>query len=376
MLWHASERRVDANLLTLASCMHKRQPSMRAKPSVEALHPYVAPLEGRRGLLRLDFNENTLGPSPRVVEAIRALPPEYYAIYPEYESLTARYAAHIGLAADQVGLFNGSDAALRAVFDAYGEPGTRFVTTSPTFGYYRPCAEIAQMSQVNVAYEDDFSFPWRRFRDALETPTRICIVCNPNNPTSTLVGAQELLNLVSAHPETLFVIDEIYETYTGVSVLPLGGALPNLVALRSLSKSCGIAALRIGFACGSAAIVDRLNRVTGPYDINQFGVVAAHAVLDDWNHVSHYAELVSAAKTWTLETLASMGIRTYSGGGNYFLVWPGKDVSAVEAGLRARGVLVRSMDTKPMLKGAFRLSIGTRQQMEQFIAALIDVLAS
>jgi histidinol-phosphate aminotransferase len=347
---------------------------MRAKPSVEALEPYVAPLEGRRGLLRLDFNENTLGPSPKVVDAIRALPPEYYAIYPEYDSLTARYAAHIGLRAEQVGLFNGSDAALRAVFDAYGEPGTRFVTTSPTFGYYRPCAEIAQMRQVNVAYEPDFSFPWQRFRDALATPTRVCIVCNPNNPTSTLVGAEQLLDVVSAHAETLFVIDEIYETYTGVSVLPQGAELPNLIALRSLSKSCGIAALRIGFACGSQSIVDRLNRVTGPYDINQFGVVAAHAVLDDWAHVLDYTQLVADAKAWTLDALAHLGVRTYSGGGNYFLVWPGKDVREVEAGLRTRGVLVRSMDNKPMLKGAFRLSVGTPSQMGKFMDAFREVL--
>lgn len=347
---------------------------MRAKPSVEALSPYVAPLEGRRGHLRLDFNENTVGPSPKVVEAIRALPPEYYATYPEYESLTARYAAHVGVTPEQVGLFNGSDAALRAVFDAFGEPGARFVTTSPTFGYYRPCAEIAQMVQVSVPYEPDFSFPWQRFRDALAEPTRICVVCNPNNPTSTLVASGALLELAQAHPETLFVVDEIYETYTGVTVLPEGKHLPNLVALRSLSKSCGIAALRVGFACGAAGVVDRMSRVTGPYDINQFGVVAAHAVLDDWPYVLSYAAEVAHAKAWTVDALRNLGVRTYSGGGNYFLVWPGKDVATVEAGLRERGILVRNMYSKPMLRGAFRLSVGTLSQMQTFVEALNEVL--
>ena len=181
--------------------------NMRAKPAVEAMSPYVAPLEGRRGLLRLDFNENTVGPSPRVVEAIRALPAEFYATYPEYDSFTDRYASHIGLSSGQVGLFNGSDAAIRAVFDAYGEPGARFVTTQPTFGYYRPCAELAQMEQVNVSYNHDFSFPWERLESALGAPTRLCFVCNPNNPTSTLAGASELLSLIERHPETLFVVD-------------------------------------------------------------------------------------------------------------------------------------------------------------------------
>ena len=347
---------------------------MYAKQSVESLRPYVAPLEGRRGHLRLDFNENTIGPSPRVLEAIRSLPPEFYATYPEYESLTDRYARHVALQPTQVGLFNGSDAALRAVFDAYGEPGTRFVTTSPTFGYYRPCAEIAGMTIVGVPYQQDFSFPWAKIRDALAVRTRICCLCNPNNPTSTLVDAGRLLGLAAEHPDVLFVIDEIYETYTGVSVLPEAKDHDNVVALRSLSKSCGIAALRIGFACGSPAIIDRLCRVTGPYDVNQFGVVAAHAVLQDWAHVEAYAEEVACAKEWTLDRLASMPVKIYSGGGNFFLLWPGRDVGHVVSELRRRGVLVRSMDGKPMLDGAFRVSVGTRPQMRQFVDALASVL--
>jgi histidinol-phosphate aminotransferase len=232
------------------------------------------------------------------------------------------------------------------------------------------------MQVVGVPYESDFSFPWQRFEQALETETRICIVCNPNNPTSTLVGRAELLALVKRHPATLFVVDEIYATYTGVSVLPEGAALPNLVALHSLSKSCGIAALRIGFACGAAAIVERMARVTGPYDINQFGVVAANAVLDDWAAVERYAQDVAEAKHYTLGELAKLGLRVFSGGGNYFLVWPGADVARVEAALRQRSVLVRSMHGKPMLDGCFRLSVGTVEQMQRFVSALQAVLSA
>lgn len=349
---------------------------MRAKSTVEALEPYVAPLEGRRGRLRLDFNENTLGPSPRVLEAVRALQPEDYATYPEYDALTARYAAHIGLGSDEVGVFNGADAAIRAVFDAYGEPGTRCVTTSPTFGYYRPCAQIAGMELINVPYQQDFSFPLEGLAAALATPTRICILCNPNNPTSTLVSAAQLLDLASAHANTLFVIDEIYESYTGVSVLPQGTTLPNLVALRSLSKSCGIAALRIGFACGTAAIIERLSRVTGPYDVNQFAVVAANAVLDDWTYVEQYVAEVARGKRFILNALQQMTVRHYSGGGNFLLVWPGPDVTRVEHGLREHGVLVRSMHGKPLLDQSFRLSVGPVAHMQRFVEAFAAVLTT
>jgi len=121
---------------------------IRAKAEVEGLTPYVAPLEGRRSLLRLDFNESTVGPSPRVLDAIRSLPPDAYAAYPEYAGLNAAFAETIGVPERHVEAFNGVDAAIRAIFDAYGEKGSTLLTTAPTFGYYEPCAQQQGMVQA------------------------------------------------------------------------------------------------------------------------------------------------------------------------------------------------------------------------------------
>jgi histidinol-phosphate aminotransferase len=348
---------------------------IEARPSVEALVRYVAPLEGRRGLLRLDFNENTLGPSPRVLEAIRALPAEAYSTYPEYAGLEAAVADAIGVERAQLAVFNGADAAIRAVFDAFGTPGGAFLTTRPTFGYYQPCAQIAGMQVRSVPYAADLSFPWTAFRSELSLGPQICFVCNPNNPTSTLVESAQLVELARSYPRTLFVVDEIYEPFTGQSVLPAATTLPNLLALRSLSKAAGLAALRIGFACGSPALVERVFRVTGPYDINAFAVVAARAALEDSDHTNAYLAEVAAAKAWTLAELGRLGLRYFHQGGNYLLVWPGKDVTEVEAGLREQGILVRSMAGKPLIDGSFRLSVGSQPQMRRFCAALRLVLA-
>jgi histidinol-phosphate aminotransferase len=348
---------------------------IEARPSVEALVRYVAPLEGRRGLLRLDFNENTLGPSPRVLEAIRALPPEAYSTYPEYAGLEAEYAQSIGVAREQLAVFNGADAAIRAVFDAFGKPGGVFLTTRPTFGYYQPCAQIAGMVVRSVPYSADLSFPWAAFRSELSREAHICFICNPNNPTSTLVESAQLVALAREYPRTLFVVDEIYEPFTGQSVLPAATALPNLLALRSLSKATGLAALRLGFACGCPALVERVFRVTGPYDINAFAVVAARAALADTAYTNAYLAEVAEAKAWTLTELEGLGLRYFHQGGNYLLVWPGKDVTEVEAGLREQGILVRSMAGKPLIDGSFRLSVGSLPQMRQFCSALRSVLA-
>jgi histidinol-phosphate aminotransferase len=347
---------------------------IKAKPEVEALTPYVAPLEGRRSLLRLDFNESTVGPSPRVLDAIRNLSPEAYAAYPEYAGLNEAFAASIGMPASHVEAFNGVDAAIRAVFDAYGDKGSTFLTTMPTFGYYEPCAQQQGMVIEEVPYPDTLEYPLAAIQEKLETGPRLFFACNPNNPTGTLLAPETLVSLARGAPETLVVVDELYAPFTGQSVVPIAPDLPNVVALRSLSKVAGIAALRLGFAIGHPTILDRLRRVTGPYDVNTFAVVAGKAALADPDHMERYVAEVLAARTWTTERLGRLGVRHFAGGGNYMLVWPPGDCVAVVQALRERGILVRSMVGKPVIDGSFRLTIGTRGDMQRFMTAFSGVI--
>ncbi len=347
---------------------------LRAKPEVEALTPYVAPLEGRRSLLRLDFNESTVGPSPKVIEAIRALPPAAYATYPEYAGLTEAFAATLGVEASHVEAFNGVDAAIHAIFDAYGERGASFLTTEPTFGYYEPCAQQQGMPIDAVPYDEDLGYPLAAVRERLAAAPRLFFVCNPNNPTGTLLSPAAILELARAAPDTLVVVDELYVAFTGCSVVPEALAVPNVIALQSLSKAAGMAALRLGFAIGAPTVLDRLRRVTGPYDINMFAVVAGQAALADPDHMRRYVAEVAAARAWTVERLGRLGVRHAAGGGNYMLVWPPRDLEGVVQRLRERGVLVRSMGRKPVIDGSFRLTLGTRADMQRFMSAFEDAL--
>jgi histidinol-phosphate aminotransferase len=347
---------------------------LRAKPEVEALTPYVAPLEGRRSLLRLDFNESTVGPSPKVVEAIRGLPPSAYATYPEYAGLTDAFAATLGIPPRQVEAFNGVDAAIRAIFDAYGERGAAFLTAVPTFGYYEPCAQQQGMVIDAVPYRDDLGYPVAAVGRRLAAAPRIFFVCNPNNPTGTLLAPATIVELAQAAPDTLVVVDELYVAFTGQSVIPAALELPNVIVLHSLSKAAGMAALRLGFAIGPPPVLDRLRRVTGPYDINMFAVVAGQAALADPDHMRRYVAEVHGAKAWTGEQLRRRGVRHVAGGGNFMLVWPEPDCERVVRALRDRGILVRSMAGKPVIDGSFRLTIGTRANMLRFITALDDAM--
>jgi histidinol-phosphate aminotransferase len=392
---------------------------------VETLTAYSAPLEGRRGLLRLDFNENTVGPSPKVVAAVRAIPADHYAIYPEYDGLREAVIASLvteavtGSGSDSdteslpgsgtltpahIGVFNGVDEALHAVFHAYGASGERLLTTSPTFGYYTPCARMQGMEIEAIPYRlPAFAFPFEELKAALSaTGPRLLLICNPNNPTGTRLAPQRILELAAAAPGTLVVVDELYEAFTGDSVLPLllaeagaatagvaaageataagpdpFAAYPNLLVLRSLAKTAGLAGLRFGFAVGTPALVDRVSRVSGPYDVNSFAVTAAHAALADQAYTDAYVAEVLRARDWLLEQLVAAGVRHHAAGGNYLLIWPRRPPAAVEAELRAAGILVRSMAGKPLIDGALRVSLGTTEQMATFWAAYrrIEALA-
>ena len=353
-----------------------------ARPEVESLHAYSAPLEGRRGLLRLDFNENTVGPSPKVMEALRGIPADQIATYPEYDGLREAMVANLadcsegrpGLAyplqPDQIGLFNGVDAAIHAVFHAYGDRGETLLTTSPTFGYYSPCAQMQGMVIHAIPYSgSDFSFPLESLKAALASSPRLLLICNPNNPTGTRLAPQTILELAAAAPQTLVVVDELYEAFTGDSVLPLVdfAASPNLLVLRSLAKTAGLAGLRMGFAIGHAAVVDRVSRVTGPYDINSLAVTAAFAALADQRFTDAYVSEVLRSRTWMAETLHQAGVRHHLAGGNYLLIWPSVvSAAVVEQRLREAGILVRSMAGKPLIDGSLRVSLGTLEQMQQF----------
>ena len=356
---------------------------------VECLKAYSAPLEGRRGLLRLDFNENTIGPSPRVLEALRAIPADQIAVYPEYDGLREAVAANLSnrdrgrpgltqpLSPSQIGLFNGVDAAIHAIFHAYGDRGDRLLTTSPTFGYYTPCAQMQGMEILAIPYEgSDFRFPLQVIRTLLQQKRpRLLLLCNPNNPTGTRLAPEQIQQLAIAAPETLVVVDELYEAFTGDSVMPLADftATPNLLVLRSLAKTAGLAGLRMGFAIGSADVIDRVSRVTGPYDINSFAVTAAFAALADQPYVDAYVKEVILARDWLRSRLDASGVRYHLDGGNYVLIWPQQQPAEVEAALRKRGILVRLMTGKPLIDGSLRVSIGTIEQMQQFWQAFATV---
>ena len=349
----------------------------KPRSEVEALNSYSAPLEGRRNLLRLDFNENTIGPSPYVIKALKDINSAEISIYPEYSGLKEalvknlnKQKVSISINSSEIEIFNGVDASINAIFHAYGDCNEIMLTTSPTFGYYIPCAQMRGMKISSIPYEDgDFKYPFKKICEFIvQNNPKILLICNPNNPTGTRLNPKKIIEITKLSPKTLVVVDELYEAFTGDSVLPIANfkRTPNLVVLRSLSKTAGLAGLRMGFTIGNSEVINFINRVTGPYDVNSFAVIAAFAALEDQPYIDSYVKKVLEARDWLKIKLKKYKVKHHIEGGNYFLVWPKLGPIDTEKKLKSSGILVRNMDKKTNLKGSLRVSIGTLEQMKRF----------
>tara|TARA_B100000212_G_scaffold44056_1_gene28370 strand:+ start:546 stop:1649 length:1104 start_codon:yes stop_codon:yes gene_type:complete len=341
---------------------------------IKNLKSYSAPLENRRKLLRLDFNENTIGPSQKVYKAIKDIKINEISIYPEYDLLknkvSLQYLKGKNLNINEIGIFNGADAAINAICKAFGERNKVFLTTNPTFGYYFPCAEMHGMTIKCCSYlGNDFAFPLEKFYESIKKYNpKLIFICNPNNPTGSVISASKIIEIANKNQKSLIVVDELYEKFYGDSLLPEIDfkKTKNIVIIHSLSKTAGLAGLRIGFAFGNAQIINQINKVTGPYDVNSIAVAAANAALDDQEYIDNYVMKVKEARNWIKGKFESLDLRYNFKGGNYFLIWPNQTPQYLENEMKKNGILIRSMENKKDIDRSVRVSIGVIEQMKIF----------
>src|SRR3981081_1054916 len=224
---------------------------LEARTAVKALHTYRPPLAGRQGL-RLDFNESTIGCSPRVLAKLRALDAESLARYPEREPVEAEVAHFLGLDAAQVLLTNGVDEAIHLLCSTYLESGDEAIIVVPTFAMYSIFAGIEGARAVEIRAEDNFAFPLKDLLSRLNPRTRLIAVANPNNPTGAAVPGDVLLQIAQAAPQAAVLVDEAYFEFHGETVIDQAGKVSNLFVARTFSKAYGLAGVGLRIHPGAA----------------------------------------------------------------------------------------------------------------------------
>ncbi len=342
--------------------------------AVRHMKEYHPPL-GDRGGLRLDFNENTLACSPRVIETLRSITAADLTRYPEREPMERRVAERLGLASSQVLLTNGIDEAIHVLCQTYLDAGSEMLLPVPTYTMYEVYASGTQARVVSVPTEDSFRFPLTAVLKAITPATRLICIANPNSPTGQAVHREDLLRVAEAAPHAAVLVDEAYFHFHGETVLDLAVRVPNVIVARTFSKAYGLAGLRLGVLCAAEEPMQWMRRAISPYSVNSVALACLSAALDDEDYLRWYVSEVLASRAEFQAALDRLHLPYWPSQANFVFVNIGARHRAFVDAMRRRGVLVRDRSTDPGCQGCVRITVGPREHTEQAIAAVEESLA-
>ena len=343
------------------------------RPAIRALHGYT-PGEQQPGFTKLNTNESAIPPSPHVRQVLGAIADESLRLYPDPVSRRLREVAaeRFGVRPEQILAGNGSDDCLTILYRTFLDAGDRVAFAWPSYGLYDTLAGIQGAAVTRVPYQREprrWSLP-----DALATTgARLTLVANPDNPSSTLAPVATLRTLAQ-RVSGILVVDEAYVDFAlGVepdaTMLKYLDQHPNVVVLRTFSKSYSLAGARLGLMFAAAPLIEQMTKVKDSYNVNVITQALGTAALEDR---AHHAELVRqtlAEKARVEQALAAHGWTWPAAFGNFLLVHIGARAAEIRDGLRARQILVRYWDT-PELRESVRITIGSPSQNDALIAAL------
>lgn len=346
---------------------------LNPRPAIVRMAPYAPPSSGRAGKLRLDFNENTVGCSPRVLALLREkLSQEQLSIYPEYDATRTALSDYFQIPDARFALTNGTDEAIQLLVNTYVDNNDDVLILHPSYAMYRFYGEVAGARVRAISYRRaGLSFPLKELIAKIRRQTRAILISNPNNPTGTAIGVGEIVQVLEAAPQAAVLIDEAYYDFYGVTALRLIDRYPNLFVSRTFSKAHGMAALRAGVLFSQEGNIGYLRKAQSPYSVNMLAAIAIRAAVEDRDYVGAYVRDALAARDLLCRGFEQRGIRYYPSHGNFVLFEAGARAVAVRDALRARGVLVR--DRSYELPGTVRVTAGTPAQAERFLAALDEV---
>jgi histidinol-phosphate aminotransferase len=344
-------------------------PAPEPRAGVRRMKEYHPPVAGRDGL-RLDFNENTVACSPRVLEVLRKITASDLTRYPERGTVEATVADVLGVAPAEVLLTNGVDEAIHVLCQAFLDRGDAMLLPVPTYSMYEVYGSAAEAEIDAVLAVEGFRFPLDAMLQAIHARTRLIAIANPNSPTGATVARDAIVKVAERAPQAVVMVDEAYYHFFGETVLDLIGKVPNLVVARTFSKAYGLAGLRLGALVAAEETMQWLRRVISPYSVNQLALACLPAALQDRAYLDWYVAEVKSARAELAQTLTEFGLEHWPSQANFILTRIGSEHRAFVQAMRLRGVLTRDRSADPGCNGLVRITVGTREQMQQARVAI------
>ena len=344
------------------------------RPAVDRLAAYVPgeqPPDGT-GIVKLNTNENPYPPSPDALAVLDAVDPEALRRYPHplADAFRRSAAEVLGVEPEWILAGNGSDDLLTMLFRAVTGAGRPVAYPVPTYVLYRTLAAIQGAPVLEIPFDEEYTLPVDALADA---GAALTLVANPNSPSGTAATTDRLARLADRTTGVL-AIDEAYVAFAGASALDLVRRHGHVIVLRTLSKSHGLAGLRLGFGIAHPDLLSGLSRVKDSYNVDAVAAAVGAAAIRDVAYTRETVERIRATRTRLGEALAARGFRVWPSEANFVLARPlDGDARRLYEGLKQRGVLVRYF-AEPGLADKLRITVGTEEQTTRLLDRLADLM--
>ncbi|WP_371802302.1 histidinol-phosphate transaminase [Candidatus Lokiarchaeum ossiferum] len=341
-------------------------PTIRPRSIIDRIVDYVPPIENRMGKLRLDFNENTIGCSTKILEAIRELNVEDFAVYPNYLPFKQKLSNYLEVSPKNLLLTNGTDEAIKLVLETYLEAQDDIILPSPTFSMFEVYASIVGCKITKILYKKDLSFPFDQIIASITSDTKLVVLVNPNNPTGTAISEEEISQILqfTQKRNILVLIDEAYYQFYGKSAIKFLNEFKNLIILQTFSKAFGLAGIRLGYIISNPSTIQTLQKVLSPYSVNKLAIVAGSAALSDLEYISAYTREIRKNRLFLALEIQKLGFSTFPSQANFIVVNFEEKCEFLCNQLKMGGILTRNRSKYPLLQNCLRITIGTKYQCE------------
>ncbi len=353
--------------------MKRNKAIIPVKEYLKSLKRVKNPPGERTKFLRLDKNENTLGFSPGFMKIVRReITSDFVNTYPEIEPLYEKIARWAGCRKENIYITAGSDAAIKAAFEIFVEPGDKVALLSPTYAMFHVYSGMSRAHLIEIRYQEGLSLATEDILRVIreDRPKLICLA-NPNSPTGTILPPEDLRQVIDAAAKkgTVVLVDEAYYLFYPETVIDLINDCPNLIVTRTFSKAFGLASARLGFAAGHADTINYLHKVRPMYETNAFAVKLAELILDNFHLVEKNLEELRKGKQYLGKELDQSGIPYFKSYANFILIDVGSFKKSVEIGqaLYQEKILIKSGFKDDILRNCIRVTIGNVKQMKVFM---------
>ncbi len=339
------------------------------RPNIRAMQPYSSARSLHQTGMFFDANENALGSVVTVPKQ------DDLNRYPDPRSSALRAALATFLGVYQKNIFtgNGSDEVIDLLVRLFVNPDEHIMTLDPTYGLYTIAARIAGVAVESCLLDDEFQIDADAVLRSLTPKTKIIFCCSPNNPTGNLLRVEDI-EVIAKQVNGIVVLDEAYVEFSSrPSLVTAVAHMDNVVVLRTFSKAWGLAGIRVGYAVANEQIIQYLDRIRPPYNINRISAGIAVAALAQQETMRTYRQIVLAERERMAERLRGLGVTVFPSEANFLLLrTPG--ASAIAQHLAAQGIIIRDFAGKPRLHDCVRITIATPEQNETLLTALSKLL--